>query len=608
MLTVLPPLMRAARPRADQRGSTLCLRVLATTDLHMELTGYDYHRDAETGHHGLAGLASLINDARAEADTKGMATVLLDNGDLVQGGAMGAWLAQRPVTRDHPVVNAMNTLRYNAIGIGNHDLDFGTAYLHNLAGVLDMPLIGSNLSWPRTSAIRQTALISCDFPVSPPPHQRQIRIGVVSALPPETRAWSGDKVEKDVIFHDMRQSIIAAASALRGQGADVVILLAHMGAKDLQAGSAPLADISGIDAVIMGHTHECFPPDQPCQSRPEHHSMIGPLPAIMPGHHGSHLGVLDLTLDQTPDGTWQVITHQGALRSNDRPPDPALQRSVANTHAALQKHLARPIARLDQPIHNYFSLAAPTPTCALIAHSKIRAIKAALHGRPEAKLPILATAAADTAGGKAGAAQYLDMPAGLLLRRHVNGLCPYSDQILALRSNGREIRRWLEHAASVFHQLQADPSDQPLLRADRPAYDFITIFGIRYQIDPSRPDGERISALCYDSNPLPADQEVILVTTEFRAGGGGGYPKINQNRLIPCSPVDQQSAVVDLLNTPPNGQWITDHPWQFVPDIHRQAMLKTNPKAADHLDELAHLDPRPCGITADGFLKLRLTL
>jgi 2',3'-cyclic-nucleotide 2'-phosphodiesterase/3'-nucleotidase len=72
--------------------------------------------------------------------------------------------------------------------------------------------------------------------------------------------------------------------------------------------------------------------------------------------------------------------------------------------------------------------------------------------------------------------------------------------------------------------------------------------------------------------------------------------------------VDQQSAVVDLLNTPPNGQWTTDHPWQFVPDIHRQAMLKTNPKAADHLDELAHLDPRPCGITADGFLKLRLTL
>ena len=73
------------------------LRVLATTDVHMQLVGHGYVADRASGHHGLAGIATLVDQARKEAAAEHRATVLLDNGDLVQGTALGSWVARQQV-------------------------------------------------------------------------------------------------------------------------------------------------------------------------------------------------------------------------------------------------------------------------------------------------------------------------------------------------------------------------------------------------------------------------------------------------------------------------------------------------------------------------------
>ncbi|MFC6582894.1 hypothetical protein [Sulfitobacter aestuariivivens] len=118
---------------------TAQVRLLATTDIHLQLMGYNYIADRPTPRHGLAGLATLINTARAEAQKENQLCMLLDNGDLLQGCAMGDWLARRPVAADHPAIAAMNALNYDAIGIGNHDLDFGLDYLRRVARQMHAP-------------------------------------------------------------------------------------------------------------------------------------------------------------------------------------------------------------------------------------------------------------------------------------------------------------------------------------------------------------------------------------------------------------------------------------------------------------------------------------
>ena len=68
-------------------AAELRLRLLETTDLHMNLVNHDYYQDKPTDAFGLAKTATLIKAARAEVKN----TLLFDNGDLIQGSPLGDW-------------------------------------------------------------------------------------------------------------------------------------------------------------------------------------------------------------------------------------------------------------------------------------------------------------------------------------------------------------------------------------------------------------------------------------------------------------------------------------------------------------------------------------
>lgn len=105
----------------DARSREFRLRILATSDLHMQMTCFDYVNDRPNTGGSLAKLATLIKKARREADEAGAACLLLDNGDTFQGTPMADLLARDEIHGPHPMVQAMNALHYDAGGLGNHD-------------------------------------------------------------------------------------------------------------------------------------------------------------------------------------------------------------------------------------------------------------------------------------------------------------------------------------------------------------------------------------------------------------------------------------------------------------------------------------------------------
>jgi 2',3'-cyclic-nucleotide 2'-phosphodiesterase/3'-nucleotidase len=125
---------------------TAKLRILATTDLHMNLSGFDYASDAPGGTTGLAGLSTMVTAARAEARLQGRSSILLDNGDFLQGTALADWQSELGTAPEHPLIRILNAMEYDAIGLGNHDLDYGTGYLADVIGQLDAPAVSTNLS------------------------------------------------------------------------------------------------------------------------------------------------------------------------------------------------------------------------------------------------------------------------------------------------------------------------------------------------------------------------------------------------------------------------------------------------------------------------------
>jgi 2',3'-cyclic-nucleotide 2'-phosphodiesterase/3'-nucleotidase len=113
---------------ASVQAATVDLRIMETTDLHSNMMDFDYYKDAPTEKFGLVRTASLINAARSEVKN----SVLVDNGDLIQGSPLGDYMAAKGLKKGdvHPVYKALNTLDYAVGNLGNHEFNYGLDYLH----------------------------------------------------------------------------------------------------------------------------------------------------------------------------------------------------------------------------------------------------------------------------------------------------------------------------------------------------------------------------------------------------------------------------------------------------------------------------------------------
>ena len=112
------------KAESSETPAAVTLRLLETTDLHANVMDYDYYKDASTIEFGLARTAQLIKDARAEQPN----SMLFDAGDLIQGNPLADYVAKVKGLKDgetHPVIGAMNHLKYDAGILGNHEFNYG---------------------------------------------------------------------------------------------------------------------------------------------------------------------------------------------------------------------------------------------------------------------------------------------------------------------------------------------------------------------------------------------------------------------------------------------------------------------------------------------------
>ncbi|WP_299413153.1 5'-nucleotidase C-terminal domain-containing protein [uncultured Sulfitobacter sp.] len=606
---------KPTRSLAPETRNIARLRILATTDLHGHLLPHDYITDRPTQGGGLAGLARLINEARAQAQADDTPTLLFDNGDTFQGTPLASHLAQQEVDRNHPIIAALNLLKYDALGLGNHDLDHGLTYLKSVASALDMPILNSNLRDVDLRPLRDSLLIQ--VPVGTDA-LAPLTVGVLSVLPMQSAAWNSDHLGAQASIQIPAECIADRADSLRAAGADLVVTLAHMGVghqdrsdSDGQAAQA-LATGGHIDALILGHTHRHLPaPDYAEREGVDiHNSTLSGVPAVMAGHAGSNLAVMDLDLKYDLSRGWQVVGHNCALRPNGANviPDPAISALAAPQHAAVRGGLRAPVATATQDMHSYFSLAAPARTQYLTARAHYLIAQKSLTGRPEAAQPLLAAAAAHGAGGRDGLGNYLCIPEGPVLRRHIAGLVPFANRVVVVSMSAIELHQWLEHGALVFNKLAPDTPHQMLVNEEIPAFQFDTIYGLEYTINPAAPPLKRISDMTYQGAPLDPDQVFNLATTRFRIAGGGGYTPIPDARIVTTSRMSLHEAMLEVLATPEADPWKGQIPWRFQSLENTSAILLTHPDALDCLAGIAHLRPRLLGSTPDGFIKLSITL
>ena len=171
--------------------------------------------------------------------------------------------------------------------------------------------------------------------------------------------------------------------------------------------------------------------------------------------------------------------------------------------------------------------------------------------------------------------------------------------------------------AAQFLQIRADSAElQPLLDPRDAGFNFDQIAGLSYEIDPSQPsryapDGRlvdrlasRIRELRWQGLPVSDGQSFLLVTNSFRAAGGGGYPRLPEERLVLDLADESRQAVAAYLRASPRHQLPAPGGWRLRLPAGVQLSLPVGPGALNYLEELAGVSPLPGETAATGLATL----
>ena len=192
------------------------LRIMETTDLHVHVWPYDYYSDRAVDTVGLARTASHIADIRAEATN----SLLLDNGDFLQGNPMGDYIAYERGMKEgdtHPIITALNTVGIEASTLGNHEFNYGLDFLSKALAGANFPVVSANVvksqgSDPTKDETLIKPYVSLDRELTDGAGEKHpIRVGVIGFVPPQIVTWDRRHLEGNVTTRD----IVASARATR---------------------------------------------------------------------------------------------------------------------------------------------------------------------------------------------------------------------------------------------------------------------------------------------------------------------------------------------------------------------------------------------------------
>ena len=643
----------AAAPEPELSDATLEIRLIETTDLHAYIHGYDYFANRPTTDYGLAHTAALIAEARAQNPNH----LLVDNGDLIQGSSLGDWAARMGTDylaengQVHPVIAALNHLQYDVANLGNHEFNFGLEFLEATLAGAQFPYISANVFYAddagssgrqtfadtpsieeRRSLVEPYVILSREF-VDSEGEAHNINVGFIGFLPPQIMDWDTRHLTGNVAVYDIVETAQYFIPRMKQEGADVIVAVPHSGLQAFddypqfaEQATMQLAQVEGIDAILFGHQHSLFPGSERYDDLPDVDNEGGyvfGVPAVQPGYWGSHLGIIDLTLQRDSEG-WRVAASEVALPAIDERKDEDVEAVVADAHEATIEWLQQPVLTLQTPLRNYFAQVQPELTVQLInAAQREHGLALQRLGALPQDLPVLSAAAPFRNGGQ-NPANYTSIDAGVMTLANLSDLYLYPNTIQVVRLNGAQIRDWLEMSARVYRQIEMQQSTpEPLLRGDVPSFNFDIIAGVTYELQPHNPErfnaqGEltnsrnhRVYNLRYQGELIGSADEFLVVTNNYRAGGGGSFPHLDGSTVVYDGAHMVRTIIQDYVGTldarhSQGYRMSLDHHWHLALPRGAQVYLDSAPTDTAQEEARQLRDIEFMHYTGEGFGRFRI--
>lgn len=498
-LMMLGALLCAARPGDGRRT----LHIFTTNDIHGHYFDSTYVGSSTQG--SLLAVSRFINEKRAQYGRDNV--ILLDGGDFLQGD--NAAYYHNYVDTQSPHIYALMAayMGYDAVTVGNHDIEAGPAVYNRLKKELAMPLLAAN------AVDRESG--KCHFQEYTILKRGGLRIAVIGLTNPNMRAWlDEDKLDGMDFIDPMNgfgQQLVDRVKAK--EKPDAIIFVIHSGTGDgngkvLESQGLDLVNnLKGVDLVVTAHDHNPLVVDNDVTD------------LINAGSHCNVVGHAALTFDIIKGKVAAKDMKVENINIDKGAIDTQMAEKYHSVYSKVQDFSTREIGRLEMELKTNDAFRGMNPYLNFVHSVCLEATGADICFAAPLKYN--------------GSVQ-----SGKVIYNDLFTIYPYENQLFVITMTGQEVKNYLEASYDGWINSVKGSGDEPLLKivpksdartgqeswsfVNR-SYNFDSASGINYTVDVTAPKGSRISiSSMADGTAFDPQATYKVTTTSYRVNGGGG--------------------------------------------------------------------------------------
>jgi 5'-nucleotidase len=510
------------------------ITIVHTNDVHSRVNGEAY-------------VSSLLKDLKSKNEN----VLLVSAGDVLHGQAFAT------LSTGKNVVDVMNAVGYNYMALGNHDFNYGINRLFELEKEMDFKVIAANVvktdSGEKAFTDRYTVEIG------------GVEVGLFGLSTPETATKTNPKNVEGYTFTKPVPAAEEEAAALKADGADVIVAVAHLGldtetAEDER--SEAVAAVSGVDVIIDGHSHTVL----------EQGKMIGNTLIAQTGEYLNNIGVVKIYLKdkKVVDKTAELIRvpADDEAASSGFKPDEGISRLIADIDDKNKEITSQVIGK--------------TPVKLEGARENVRSGETNLTNLiTEAMIAATGADAAIENGGGVRAS----IEAGDITKGNVLEVLPFGNYIITVKATGAELLAALEHGVDTAPDAAAHLSQ---------------VGGISVKYDSSKEPGSRVQSVTFDGGgDLDPQKTYTIALNDFMAAGGDNYEMFKGRESMIYKSLDE--SLIDYIAS---GADLTQIEMGRLVDVNRTAASPpvTEPAAAEPEPTAAVTEQRAYVVVSGDYL------
>ncbi len=487
------------------------LRIYFTSDIHAFFYPTDYHSEGERN----IGLFKCANRFQKDGNT-----LIIDGGDILQGSPLGTF-CHDSIGDSAKIAGIMNCCGYDYVTLGNHDFNYGTAYLEEYLGALNAECVCQNAEKSEGGS---------KYPARIHVLENGLRVGLVGIVTDHVNVWERPEHLKGLKITDPVSAAKKALEEIKDK-CDITVCIYHGGfERDLNTGKLlststenaayRICEELDFDILLTGHQHMSV------KGRKLYNTFI-----VQPTDSGREFVCVDVKLNGSEKQISSITCPAEGECSEE------LIHRFGELNEGAEKWLDIEVGHLSRELmpEDHLQMAFKGSGIA----SFFNMVQLSCSGAD--------ISAASLANEVAGLPQ-------TVRRRDVLTAYPYPNTLAVLKISGKNLRRVIERSAEYFalNENGELAISDAFLKPKVEHYNYDYYAGIQYTLDLRRPLGQRVTRLLHKGREVADTDWFNICVNNYRACGAGGYPEYTECELVKEINMEMADLILNYFKENPS--------------------------------------------------------